>query len=499
MAGVRSAPRRQRALAAGLSVLAGVVAFALLAGGGSHATAQQRGATAHSPNIVVVLTDDQNVGKDVRVMNHVQEDITDRGVTFKNFFATFPLCCPSRTTYLTGQYAHNHGVESNTPRTGGGYQAFDDSKTTAVALHDAGYEVGQIGKFLNGYPGVANQNPDTIPAGFDRWFVALNKTMYDWSADDQGVVREYSGQRKYQTNVYARKATDFIKSATNKGKPFWLTVATHAPHGESHVDGFPNPRPAPRDYGVFDDVPLPKSPSFNEKDVSDKPDFLQVPRLKHREIEELQKKYDSRLESLLAVDRLTDHLYQQVRELHELKNTWFIFTSDNGFLFGQHRMTHKTVLYDESARVPMIIRGPSGTIPRGIERRQVTGNIDWSPTILDIAGVQPLLTVDGRSLLPLAKDGSRGAHGDILLENRVSKAVRTRHWMYAEDDPDEDGTPNAYELYNLKSDPYELRNRYDGSLDPTKHPELATERQQLAVRLAQLKNCQGRSGADSCR
>jgi len=483
-------------MVAALASLAGLVAAALLAGGGSTATAQQA-AGSQRPNIIVVLTDDQNVGGDVKVMKRVRRDLLKRGVKFKNFFATFPLCCPSRTTYLTGQYAHNHGVESNTPRTGGGFQAFDDSNTTAVALNQAGYEVGHIGKFLNGYPGVANHAPETIPAGFDYWFTSLGKTMYDWTADDNGVIRQYSGKRKYQTNVFARKAVKFVRDAAEKGRPFWLTVATHAPHGESKVKDFPNPRPAPRDYGKFDDVRLPKPPSFNEKDVSDKPRFLRVPRLKRKEIEELRFKYDSRLASLLAVDRLTHDLVEQVRDAHEMRDTWFMFTSDNGFLLGQHRMTRKMVLYDESARVPMIIRGPRGGLPRDVTRKQLTGNIDISPTILDIAGVQPLVTMDGVSLLPLAEDAGRGRHRDVLLENSKSQAVRTRHWMYAEHDTNEDSIPDQFELYNMKSDPYQLRNRYEASLSP-RHPELASARQRLQVRLDQLRNCAGQSGPDPC-
>ncbi len=123
MARARIAGRRPGSLAAALALLAGLIAAALLAGAGSHATAQQLAAGAHRPNIIVVMTDDQNVGDD-KVMKRVQHDLVNRGVTFENFFATFPLCCPSRTTYLTGQYAHNHGVESNTPRTGGGFPAF---------------------------------------------------------------------------------------------------------------------------------------------------------------------------------------------------------------------------------------------------------------------------------------------------------------------------------------------------------------------------------------
>jgi N-acetylglucosamine-6-sulfatase len=274
-------------------------------------------------------------------------------------------------------------------------------------------------------------------------------------------------------------------------------VATHAPHGEPHVQG-PNPRPAPRDEGRFADVPLPMPPSFNERDVSDKPPFLQVPRLSHKEIDELQRRYDARLASLLAVDRLVARLVDEVRQRHALRRTWFIFTSDNGFMFGEHRLTRKNLLYDESARVPLIIRGPRGEFPRGAVRKQMTGNIDLSPTILDITGTEPLLEVDGLSLLPFAADRHFDGERDLLLENAKSSAVRTRHWMYAEHDTDGNTNPDAFELYNMKSDPYQLDNRYEDSLDPAAHPRLAATRVELEGRVDQLRDCAGHGPPDPC-
>jgi N-acetylglucosamine-6-sulfatase len=494
---IASARRRfaRRDLAGFAALLAGLVIAGVPAGASSQEAAAQRG--SGPPNVVVVMTDDQNVGRDVQVMKRTQRDLADRGVSFENFFATFPLCCPSRTTYLTGQYAHNHGVVGNIPRDGGGFPAFDDSKTTAVALHDAGYEVAQIGKFLNGYAKVAQEDPSVIPAGYDRWFVPLGKTMYDWSVDDQGQIREFDGPQNYQTNVYARKAVDYMDQQFRSDQPFWLTVATHAPHGEPHVRG-PNPRPAPRDGGRFAGVPLPRTPSFNERDVSDKPAFLQVPRLTLEEIDKLQRRYDDRLASLLAVDRLVARLVDEVRQRHALRNTWFIFTSDNGFLFGQHRLTRKNVLYDESTRVPLMIRGPRDDFPHGVVRTQVTGNIDLSPTILDIANVPAMLTLDGHSLLRFGAHRRFQRDRDILLENAKSEAVRSRHWMYAEHDSDGDNHPDAFELYNMKSDPYQLDNRYEDSLDPASHPRLAATRAQLEERLDQLRDCAGHGPPDPC-
>jgi len=155
--------------------LAALVAASLAAVGGREATARPPAAGSEQPNVVVVMLDDATV-PDVRVMDSVRRELTQKGVSFKRFYATFPLCCPSRATYLTGQYAHNHGVVSNKPALGGGFESFDDSATTAVALQQAGYRTALIGKYLNGYGGYAREFPDQIPPGWDRWFATTKNS-----------------------------------------------------------------------------------------------------------------------------------------------------------------------------------------------------------------------------------------------------------------------------------------------------------------------------------
>ncbi len=469
-------------LATGAAILAAAVASGIAARQNpSEAHPPKRG---HRPNVVVVMTDDQAVG-DLRVMHRTRRLLARKGVTFRNYFTTFPECCPSRATYLTGQYDHNEGVSTNRC-----FSDLDQSTTMAVALQRAGYRTGWVGKFLNGYPGFAHDNPEDIPQGFSRWWGETRGLMYKGRVDANGTIKIF--RHRYLTNVYADLGARFIRRSAASGSPFWLTVATLAPHGEPKRKGlYPNPRPAPQDRGAFRDAPLPRPPSFNERDVRDKPRFLRYPRLQPDEIRDLRKRYHSRLESLLAVDRLVAKLVRQVRAAHQLRNTWFIFTSDNGFMLGEHRMVGKKKLYEESERVPLIIRGPRGKLPRGAVRRQLTGNVDLAPTILRIAGAAPLDVVDGRSLLPLARDRKAGHGRAILYSNQEAVGVRVPGWVLIEHDQDHDGTPDAFELYDLRRDPYELRNLYRRSLDAKRHPHLAAVRERLAARLAELRSCSG--------
>jgi N-acetylglucosamine-6-sulfatase len=472
----RAAPAacRPRALA-GIGLVVALIALVLVAG--PNGAAAQAGDDPR-PNVIVVMTDDQTA-RSVRVMEETRRLLAGHGVSFANSFASFPLCCPSRVTYLTGQYAHNHGVTSRS-----GFPQFDDTRTTAVALQQEGYETGWVGKFVNGYPAHGREFPEDIPAGFDRWFVGLTGRMFDWSANDQGVITPFgSGPRSYQTDVYTREAGAFIRQSARAGQPFFLTVAPLAPHGEPRRQGrWPNPRPAPRDEGTFADVPLPEPPSLNEEDVSDKPEFLQEPRLSRGQLEDLGRRHRSRLESLLAVDRMVKRLMDRVVEAGERRDTYFVFTSDNGFLLGEHRLTGKVLLYEESARVPLIIRGPG--LREDVRRRQPVANVDLAATILDITETAPLEQLDGRSLLPLATSPSVAKNRNVLLENRTSSGVRSRRYFYAEHDRPQDGTIDAFELYDLRRDPFQLRNRYGA-------PGYDRVTDSLEQRLDRLRDCAG--------
>jgi N-acetylglucosamine-6-sulfatase len=459
-------------------------------------------ATASAPNVVVIMTDDQDQAS-VRVMKTVQRALVARGVSFANSYATTPECCPSRVSFETGQYAHNHGILTRRPPDGG-FPAFAAQpalieNALPVALHGAGYRTAYIGKYMNGY-GIRNyrgvRSPGIrryVPPGWDRWYVPIDHTDYTmfgyrYRLNENGHLRSYGLARSdYQTDVYARLAKAFVSESANRGQPFFLTVGTLAPHLEDPSLVGPgehgrDPRPAPRDLGRFGRRFLPRPPSFNEPNVSDKPSFVRnTPRLFSTEISQLRNTYRSRLESLLAVDDLVRGLVHRLRGAGELDNTYIIFTSDNGFMLGQHRKQGKRVVYEESVRVPLIVRGPG--LPAGQVRGRLAANIDLAPTILDAAGVSPRLKMDGISLLPPARDPASDRTRSLVLEYLAGRngysAVRTPDgFLYAEHRNGE------HELYDLNADPYELHNLAG------KPAEVDLEAD-LAQRLATLRDCAG--------
>jgi N-acetylglucosamine-6-sulfatase len=421
---------------------------------------------AAPPNVVVIMTDDQD-RRSMRVMEGVRRHLTRRGTTFENFFATFPLCCPSRASFLTGQYAHNHGVTANRAPNGG-FQAFDPENALSVALQRDGYRTGYVGKYLNGY------HESAVPPGWSDWHAFTRVGAFDFDLNDNGRIRNYL---EYHTDVLAAKATSFVRRNAPLPEPFFLTLATHAPHAHA---GRP-PHPAPRHRGSFRREQLPRAPSFDELDVTDKPSFVRSrPRLDDDAELQLTRLHRQRLASLLAVDEAVERIVSDLRATGELGNTLIAFTSDNGYMLGEHRLARKHHLYEESIRVPLILRGPG--IPVGVTREQVTGNIDLAPTILDAAGAEPGLTTDGISLLPLVDDPAARRGRGVLLENRRSTAIRTPRYMYAEH---RDG---ERELYDLSTDPFQLTSVHQDA----SHDGLRAD---LARRLDRLRSC---AGAD-CR
>lgn len=462
-------PRRRLAQAALLAVLTTVFSAELAP---TSATAAER------PNVVVIMTDDQDASS-MRVMRGVERQLAGKGTTFSNAFATFPLCCPSRATFLTGQYGHNHGVMSNHPPEGG-YSAFDDSGTLPVAMRRAGYRTGYVGKYLNGYQAQARQDPSTIPPGWSYWHALVGGRMYKYGMNDNGRLRHYGRRaRNYQTDVLARYSRHFIRQASRGRRPFFLSLMTFAPHTETGRRLAPNPRSAPRHRGAFSRARLPRSPSFDEADVSDKPQSVRSrPRLDDDARQAILDQYRARLASLLAVDDAVKGIVAALRRSGELRNTLIVFTSDNGFLLGEHRLRGKVELYEEAARVPLVMRGPG--VPRGVTRPQVVGNIDLAPTIMDVAGATPRRLPDGVSLLPMARNATRGRDRSLLLENRRSAAVRSSRHMYAEH------ASGEQELYELLADPFQLE-----SIHEADDPGTEAVRARLAARLETLQECAG--------
>jgi N-acetylglucosamine-6-sulfatase len=478
------APHRRLVAAAFAAVLLGVLAAAAASGCGGG---------SGRPNVVVVMTDDQTLA-DLRYMPIARKLIGDEGVDFRDYFISFPTCCPSRATYLSGEYAHNHGVLGNIPPLGG-YYRFHNRDALPVWLQRAGYATIQIGKYLNGY---GDEDPHEVPPGWTEWDAGVGESArYYWGylLNHDGHLHRYGtftdeDPALYQTDVFADKAVDAIHHYSGK-RPFFLNVAFLAPHAEGPYRGQQSqrPRPAPRDRGKLADAPLPKPPSFNEADLSDKPSvILGLPRI--HPLGALTRRYRARLVSLLAVDDAVKRIVSALDEEGELGNTYLFFTSDNGFFNGEHRIKRgKELPYEPSIRVPLLLRGPG--IAAGSVSHQPVANVDLAPTIEQVTGARPSVPQDGESLLPFAEDPGRRTDRAILLEvlagvpahgNIVAEysAVRTRRYLYVE------YTDGERELYDLENDPYELRNL------ASDFSEAATVRRLSRV-LARLRHCKGRA------
>jgi N-acetylglucosamine-6-sulfatase len=482
------AGRDWRAAAAVLVAALALTAAALPPGQSAAGTPAGSEPEQTPPNVVVLMTDDQEAAS-VSAMAQLNAKLAERGLTFSNSFASYPLCCPSRATFLTGQYAHNHGVLDN-QAPGGGFGKLDSSRTLAVWLQQAGYYTAHIGKYLNGYEGV----PETIPAGWTEWRGSTRTyRFYGYQLNEQGTLVDYGSEvADYQTDVYMAKAVELIARQAPSEQPFFLSVAPLAPHSggpntnpQPPADCGDTAKPAPRHATAFDAAPLPQPPSFNEQDVSDKPAHLREREpMAAEDIATVTEDYRCRLESLLAVDEGIEAIVAALRDSGELDDTYIIFTSDNGFFQGEHRIQRgKLQLYEESIRVPLVIRGPG--IPKGRTSRELVVNSDLAPTILDLAGAEADRVIDGRSLLPLAEDPARETGREILLQASRPvmpdyEAIRTQRYVYAEYETGE------RELYDLERDPYQLDSRH---ADP-RYQEIESR---LARRLSALRSCSGAS------
>jgi arylsulfatase A-like enzyme len=461
------------------ALAAGLVGVATLSGS---AEGQSTTSSAVRPNVLVLMTDDQTV-ESMRVMPNVKTLIADQGVTFDNSFVSYSLCCPSRSTFLTGQYAHNHGVWSNAAPNGG-YYKLDSTNTLPVWLQRAGYQTIHLGKYLNQY---GTRNPREIPPGWGQWYGTPDPSTYrylNYQINENGNLVQFgNAAADYKTDVESRLAVDLISRQAADPRPFFMWVAFLAPHSGNPRDaddpsGIATPSPAARHKNRFANEPLPTPPSLNEADMSDKPAAMRNrPLLTPARLAAVRESYQQRLESLLAVDEAVAQIVNELTRIGKLDNTYIIFTSDNGFFHGEHRVAAgKVLLYEPSIRVPLLIRGPG--IPTGQRRSQFVANIDLAPTIVQATGAQPGRVMDGRSLIPFAKDKLLQSGRDILLETPTYAGVRSPNWLYAEH------VTGEKELYNLARDRYELN-----SLQT--NPDYDRMEANLAMRLARLRQCKG--------
>jgi N-acetylglucosamine-6-sulfatase len=531
-------PPRAAAVAAALLTLATT--------GAAHARPTSAG-TDGRPNILVVMTDDM-AASDLAHMPNVQRLLVRQGTSFTGAVDSYPLCCPARATFITGQYAHNHGVGGNFYPYGW-YGMKDRGNILPRWLQRSGYHTAMIGKWLNGYG--SRDAHGEVPKGFDTWRGLLDTSAYDyfnyvmnsdgalrtWGdatfakklvkfakiqvtfrqkpgiADVLGYLEKVMGPRPYtywgtsKTQDYSPdvtgKITEKLVAGQAKAKdPFfiwWSPAASHREDVANALMGRPgqDPRPAPRYAKRVSKLTLPEGPNFDEADLTDKPPNTQnaLPPLTDAQKAQLTLDYQGRIGSLLAVDDHVKQLVAILKRTHQLKNTMIVFLSDNGWLQGQHRVPgDKYLPYEESLKVPFVLRGPG--IPAGRTIAGQVANIDFAPTLVDAAHAKATRTMDGVSLLPIARKPSRLPSRAIALEatsrlltgdfpimfngwDRPYQGVRTERYTYVV--YLEDG---AQELYDRVKDPSELRN-------VAADPAYATVKAHLKSRLDKLERCKG--------
>jgi len=441
------------------------------------------------PNFVIFMTDDQDA-MSVKVMRSVDDEIGRKGVTFRESFVTTPLCCPARASALRGQYAHNHGVLTN-GRPEGGWPSFHGSgaeqSTLATWLQDAGYRTALVGKYLNLYP---DGDSVIVPPGWSEWY-ALSTTgregtdYYGFTIIANGVERQYGSRMdEYQTDVLADLAVDVVRRAAVDSRPFFLWIAPYAPHLPA--------TPAPRHQGTFASLRVQRPPSFGEDNVSDKPEWIQHRKAFSASVGNyLDNVHRSRLETLLSVDDMVSAVIGALEQGDLDAETYVLFTSDNGFHIGEHRLlTGKSTSYEESIRVPLLVRGPG--VMRDCTRDELVANIDLAPTVAELAGVDVPSFVDGRSFVRLLRHSPMAGHSwrrRLLIENWWQHdgvgfetfAVRSRTHTYVE------WSTGEVELYDLNSDPYQLNN-LSGRWIESVTAEMSTS-------LNELRECRG----EACR
>jgi N-acetylglucosamine-6-sulfatase len=499
------------------------------------------------PSFVVIQTDDQTLdglyatftafpgAAKTRAMPNTLDLIGKRGTTFNRYYVSYPLCCPSRVSLLTGRYAHNTGVKGNV-QPNGGYYGFSfraaHEHNIATWLHGGGYRTIHIGKFLNGYGDEPYDNGTASPPGWDAWHTVLkadtNHYFYGYTLNNNGQISEpYGDSGSWETREYGLRdefgcpfapvegrpclyETDVFNwlareemLGTPPEQPFYLQLDYTAPHGDFRRPA--GPEPAPRHYDWFKGARLPhdRSEGLDEGNVRDKPRFIRdAEHLTPTDKRTYRVFYEKQLESLRSIDDGVKEIVDTLGQLHRLRNTYILFTSDNGFFFGEHRLIGgKFLAYEPSTHLPFLIRGPG--IKQGSSTGELAANIDIAPTILQLAGVEADKSVDGRSLVPFLRDPELRSRRPILFESFVETSdveangtISKAHASILAPPKDYEGIrlgPYKYiawptgekELYDINKDPNELNNI-------AKVPNFYPIRNFLHRQLRRFENCVGR-------
>ena len=462
------------------------------------------------PNIVFVLTDDLSNNL-VQFMPHVQA-LQRAGLTFTDYTVTDSLCCPSRSSILTGRFPHNTGIFTNgkggaagksraagkspaatTPD--GGFELFhangEEKQTFATALQSVGYRTAMMGKYLNGYEPAATEGGSApyVPPGWNEWDVAgQGYQEFNYDLNENGhVVHHGSQPQDYLTDVLAGKGSDFIKSAADAHSPFLLEVATFAPHGPY--------TPAPRDADAFPGMKAPRGPAFDLL-LTGAPAWLtRFQPLTSLNVAKIDEGFRKRAQSVQAVDAMIGRLEDTLKAAGVADNTYLVFSSDNGYHMGEHRLNPgKMTAFDTDIQVPLVVAGPG--VPAGRTLDELTQNIDLAPTFEALGGAATPANVDGRSLVPLLRGEPAGDWRTASLVEHHGPDVDGR-------DPDfpakGSGNPRSYEAIRTATSTYvEYANGETEYYDLTHDPDElhntaarlpAADHARLHAALTALKSC----------
>jgi len=463
-------------------------------GAAGPATGKGRADGKSRPNILLVLADDQRADT-LSCMPKLQRLLGARGTTFRNNFASTPLCCPGRATVLTGKYAHNHGVLSNgdiededgdkSPGAIDFRKNGSEAKIFAGWLKERGYRTGFFGKYLNAYDKILETEPVYVPPHWDEWRAFSHAEYFDFDSVERGLgearatrrcylsganddgskkgkkkIRKCKGKadevvsdgaENYSTDVLRDQVISFIRNVSKEGKPWFVHLAPKSPHGPFLSPARYQPDP---DEPTFTKEALDRlascplfewknrPASYLEADMSDKPQWIQESKSKRSDEKRLDRVRRMQLVSVLAAEDAVEQIMKVLAELGVADETIVIYTGDNGFAWGEHWHTHKNCAYEECTRVPLVVLDPRAAPgPRTVDA--FTMNVDLAPTFAAWAGARVPEKVDGMSFTGLVDGTARVAwpRTQVLSEcwgpgtegrPDTHAAVRTIKWKYVE-------------------------------------------------------------------